>query len=250
MVPAPVWIAGAGFSGAVVAQTLAEAGRRVEVFDPRPHVAGNCHTFRDPGTGIMVHRYGPHILHTDDTEVWDLLTRHATIEPYAHRVLTQVQGRTFAMPINLTTINAFFGTDMGPEEARAFVAARALPITAPANFEEQALSMIGPELYGAFFRGYTEKQWGRAPTELPAAIFRRLPLRFTDDTGYFDHAHQGLPREGYTALVRSLLDHPGIAMHLGTAVTPDEVPPEAHLFWSGPLDAFFAQQSLHADKNS
>ncbi|MEL6957333.1 MAG: UDP-galactopyranose mutase [Pseudomonadota bacterium] len=241
----PIWIAGAGLSGAVVARTVAEAGHRVEVFDGRNHVAGNCHTERDPETGVMLHHYGPHIFHTGDAEVWSYVNRFAEFEPYEHRVWTTVGDRVFAMPINLGTINAFFGTEMNEDEARAFVAAKAEPIENPANFEEQALAMIGPELYEAFFKGYTEKQWGRPARDLPAAVLKRLPLRFNDDTRYFSHPYQGLPRDGYTAMVAAILDHPGIAVHLNQTLAPTDVPDEAHLFWSGPLDAFFG--GIHGD---
>lgn len=232
-------VAGAGLSGAVAGRELAEAGHRVVVYDPRPHVAGNCHTERDDATGVMVHRYGPHIFHTDDEGVWDYLRRFATFRPYRHSVRTTVRGRVYSMPLNLLTINQFFGRAMRPSEARAFVAARAEPIENPANFEEQALSLVGRELYEAFFKGYTEKQWGCAPTDLPAAILARLPLRFNYDDNYFFHRFQGMPEAGYTALVERILDHPGIDVHLGTAFVPDRAGDWDHVLWTGPLDAFF-----------
>lgn len=234
-----VWIAGAGFSGAVIARALAEAGHSVTVFEARDHVAGNCFTERDAETGVMLHRYGPHIFHTADDEVWEYVNRFAAFESYDHRVWTTVGEDVFAMPINLITINQFFGTDMTEAEAEAFVKAKAEPIANPANFEEQALSMIGRELYEAFFKGYTQKQWGCSPRDLPASILKRLPLRFNTDTRYFNHPHQGIARDGYTPLVAAILDHPRIAVRLSTALNPAEVPEGVHLFWSGPLDAYF-----------
>ena len=237
-----VLIVGAGLSGAVVARELAEAGHRCTVIDARDHVAGNCHTVRDPETGVMVHVYGPHIFHTDDAEVWDYVNAHTTFRPYRHQVRATRAGQVFAMPITLLTINQFYGRAMNPAEARAFVAAQAEDIPEPANFEEQALSMVGRDLYEAFFKGYTEKQWGRHPTELPAAILKRLPLRFNYDDNYFFHRFQGMPENGYTAMVDSILDHPGIDVHLSTDYAPEMAGRADHLFWSGPLDAWFGHR--------
>jgi len=231
---------GAGFSGAVIARELAEAGHRVTVIDARDHIAGNCHTARDAETGVLTHVYGPHIFHTGDDEVWDYVTRFAAFRPYRHSVRTTAQGRVFSLPLNLLTINQFFGTTLRPDEARAFIEARAdTSIADPQSFEEQALRFVGPDLYEAFFKGYTEKQWGVSPTDLPAAILKRLPLRFTYDDNYFAHPHQGMPEAGYTALVAAILDHPGVDVHLSTPYTPEMAGRYGHLFWSGPLDGWF-----------
>lgn len=239
-----VLIVGAGFSGAVIARELAQAGIAVTVADARPHVAGNCHTERCPKTGVMVHVYGPHIFHTDDAGVWDYVNRFGAFRPYVNRVKATVAGRVYALPVNLHTINQFFGLALRPEEARAFIAARTLAPAhgrEPANFEEQALSMVGPELYAAFFRGYTAKQWGCDPRDLPAGILKRLPLRFSYDDNYFFHRFQGMPEAGYTALVAAILDHPRIRVELGRRVAPDEARggPWDHVVWTGPLDAWF-----------
>lgn len=232
-------IAGAGLSGAVIGRQLAEAGHDVAIFDPRDHVGGNCHTERDRQTGIMIHKYGPHIFHTDDETVWDHVNRHAEFRPYVNRVKTTVAGRVYSLPVNLHTINQFFGRAMRPDEARAFVAERTLPIAEPQTFEEQALAFVGRELYEAFFKSYTEKQWGLPPSELPAAILRRLPLRFNYDDNYFFHRFQGIPAEGYTAMVESMLDHPRIRVTLETALDPASVAKWDHVVWTGPLDGFF-----------
>ena len=233
---------GAGLSGAVLAREMAQAGHGVTVVDARPHVAGNCHTARDADTGVMVHIYGPHIFHTDDDGVWDYVRRFADFVPYKNQVKTTVAGRVYSLPVNLHTINQFFGTAMRPEEARAFVAARTADIPDPRTFEEQALAFVGPDLYAAFFKGYTEKQWGTSPANLPASILKRLPLRFTYDDNYFAHRHQGMPRDGYTALVERILDHPGISVALETAFDPAAAGEWDHVFWSGPLDAFFGHR--------
>jgi UDP-galactopyranose mutase len=238
----PVWIAGAGLTGAVLARQLAEAGLAVRVFEARDHIAGNCHTERDAQTGVLLHRYGPHIFHTGDDEVWAYVNRFARFRPYAHKVWTTLGSHVYPMPVTLATINQFYGRAMSPGEARAFIAAEAEPIETPANFEEQALSMIGKRLYEAFFKGYTQKQWGRDPRELPAAILKRLPLRFSYEGGYFNHPHQGMPEDGYTPMVAAMLDHPGITVELETALDPGRVPGGTHLFWSGPLDAYFGHR--------
>lgn len=231
---------GAGLSGAVAGRVLAEAGHSVTVVDVRDHVAGNCHTRRDPDTGVLVHVYGPHIFHTDDAQVWDYVNRFATFRSYKNRVKTTVRGQVFSLPINLHTINQFFGRTFRPDEARAFVATLAdTSITAPQSFEEQALATIGPDLYDAFLKGYTEKQWGRAPADLPASILKRLPLRFSYDDNYFFHRFQGMPDQGYTAMVDRILDHPRIAVHLNTAFSAAQAGDWDHVFWSGPLDGFF-----------
>lgn len=233
-------MAGAGLSCAVIARELAEAGHRVTVFDKRPHVAGNCHTERDPGTGVLLHVYGPHIFHTDDEEVWTLVNRYVRFLPYVNRVKATTGGRVYSLPINLLTINQFFGQTFSPSEARAFIESRAdRTITDPQSFEEQALRFIGPELYEAFFKGYTLKQWEVDPKRLPASILTRLPVRFNYDDNYFFHRFQGMPEEGYTPMVQRMLDHPNIAVHLGEGLAAADVKRFDHVYWSGPLDGYF-----------
>jgi UDP-galactopyranose mutase len=238
-VPLRVAVVGAGFSGAVVARELAEAGHHIEVFESRDHVAGNCHTKRHD-TGVMVHVYGPHIFHTQHERVWQYVQRFGTFEPYRHRVRAMVGDKAYQMPMNLGLINAFFGTNFTPQEAEAFVASRAdASITNPQSFEEQALRLVGRELYEAFFAGYTRKQWGVDPRELPASILARLPLRFTDDDSYFSHPYQGIPEHGYTPIVEAMLDHPNITVHLSTRMPRVRLAEFEHTFWSGPIDAYF-----------
>lgn len=233
-------LVGAGLSGAVIGRALAEAGHRATVIDARAHVGGNCHTERDPDTGVMVHVYGPHIFHTDDREVWDYVNRFARFRPYRNRVKTTAQGQVFSLPINLHTINQFYGRTFRPDEARAFIADQAdADITDPQSFEEQALAFVGRDLYETFFKGYTEKQWGCSPDQLPASILKRLPVRFNYDDNYFFHRYQGMPEAGYTAMVEAILDHPGIDVHLQTPFTPDRAARHDHVFWSGPLDGYF-----------
>ncbi|MBS1301752.1 UDP-galactopyranose mutase [Loktanella sp. SALINAS62] len=230
---------GAGFSGAVVARKLAEAGHACTVVDARPHVAGNCHTARDPETGVMVHTYGPHIFHTGDDEVWDYVQQFGTFVPYKNRVKSAHKGQVYTLPVNLHTMNQFFGTALRPDEMRAHVATLTADIAEPQSFEDQALAFVGPDLYEAFFKGYTEKQWGTSPANLPASILKRLPLRFNYDDNYFAHPYQGMPVDGYTALVENILDHPLITVQLETVFDPETAGDWDHVFWSGPLDGFF-----------
>ena len=231
---------GAGLSGAVIGRHLAEAGHDVTIVDARSHVAGNCHTQRDPDTGVMVHIYGPHIFHTDDAEVWDYVNSYETFMPYKNRVKTISGGQVFSLPINLHTINQFFNATMGPDAAREFLTAQGdSSITDPQTFEEQALRFVGQGLYEAFFKGYTQKQWGCHPSALPASILKRLPVRFNYDDNYFFHQFQGMPQNGYTAMVERILDHSGITLHLNTCFTRGQAKKYDHVFYSGPLDGWY-----------
>ncbi len=231
---------GAGFSGAVVACQLARAGYRVDVYDQRHHVAGNCHTERDPATGILVHRYGPHIFHTSHAGVWAFVQQFASMMPYVNRVKAHAAGQVYSLPINLHTINQFYGLQLNPVQAEAFVRLKAQVFDRPVrNFEEQALSMMGRELYESFFYGYTRKQWGVEPSELPASILKRLPMRFDYNDNYYNSVYQGMPPEGYTALIERMLDHPNIRVFLNTRCDRSIRSQYQHVFYSGAIDAWF-----------
>lgn len=165
-----ICIVGAGFSGAVIARSLSEHGYKCLVIDERGHAAGNCHTERDAESGVMVHKYGPHIFHTNDERVWNYINRFGEMMPYVNRVKATVKGQVYSMPINLHTINQFFGKSMSPAEAKAFIEDKArMDITDPQTFEEQALRFVGDDIYQSFFAGYTRKQWGVDPSQLPAS---------------------------------------------------------------------------------
>lgn len=236
-------VVGAGLSGAVIGRELAIAGYQVDAFDTRDHIGGNCHTERDADTGVMVHVYGPHIFHTDDTEVWNYVNGFETFLPYKNRVKTTSGGQVYSLPVNLHTINQFFGKTLRPEEAKAFLETQAdTSISDPQTFEEQALRFVGKGLYEAFFKGYTQKQWGCSPTELPASILKRLPVRFNYDDNYFAHKYQGMPENGYTDMIGHILDHPGITVHLGTRFDRSRKNDYDHVFWSGPLDAYLGNE--------
>lgn len=236
-----IMIIGAGLTGAVLARELADHGETsIHVIERRPHVAGNCYTFRDTTSGTMVHKYGPHIFHTNDSEVWTYVQRFTLFEPFKHRVVARYQGRDYGLPINLDTINAFYGTQFSSEEAQAFIKTRCLHLDRPpSNAEEQALSTIGHELFNAFYKGYIAKQWSQPPSDLPPQVTARLPVRFDREDCYFGHKHQGQPRFGYTALVDALLDHPAIRVETGSDIKASDLKGANHVFWSGPLDAYF-----------
>jgi UDP-galactopyranose mutase len=235
-------IVGAGFSGAVVARELVEAGHSADVFDTRDHVAGNCHTARHE-TGVMVHTYGPHIFHTQHEHVWQYINRFGEMMPYRHKVKAISQGTMYSLPVNLKTINQFFDRDFDAQQAEEFIQSKAdATITNPVSFEDQGLRFVGRELYDAFFAGYTSKQWGVHPQELPASILARLPVRFNDDDSYFNHPYQAIPKDGYTPIVEAILQHESVKVHLGTRFDPSshsEFGEFDHVVWTGPIDAYF-----------
>lgn len=233
-------IVGAGFSGAVIARELAEAGHKITIFESRAHIAGNCHTERDTESNVMLHVYGPHIFHTDNEEVWSYVNQYSNFMPYVNRVKATTGNRVFSLPINLLTINQFFNKNLSPNEAKEFIAEKGdHSITNPETFEEQALAFLGQELYEGFFKYYTIKQWGMSPAELPASILKRLPVRFNYEDNYFAHKYQGMPEHGYTALIESILDHQNIEIHLNTNFDKSKVSNYDHVFYTGTLDGYF-----------
>lgn len=239
-------IVGAGMTGATLARWIAERGHPVDLFEARAHVAGNCHDRWDEKAACRHHVYGPHIFHTDDARVLDWIGRFTTLDRYRHSVKALTGGQVYGLPINLHTLNQFFGTAMTPAEARARLAALAEDVPDPeASFEARALSMLGRDLYETFFRHYTRKQWGIEPDQVPAAILKRLPVRFTYDDNYFHHTTQGLPRDGYTGLVEAMLDHPAIRVHLSQPVGWADVKSHARVFWTGALEEVFAADEGH-----
>jgi UDP-galactopyranose mutase len=236
-----VAIAGAGFAGAVLARELVESGKfKVTVFDERNHIAGNCHTERDPETNVMVHKYGPHIFNTSREDVWEYVNKWGEMIPFVNRVKAHTAKGVFSLPINLLTINQFFGKKMGPAEARDFVGGLAdESIKEPKSFEDQAMKFLGKEFYMNFFYGYTKKQWGVEPKVLPASILKRLPVRFNYDDNYYNQKYQGIPKNGYTEIVAKILDHEDITVHTSKRLTPEMKADYDHIFWSGPMDGYF-----------
>ena len=207
-----VLIVGAGLFGATLAQQLTERGERVLVIDKRAHVGGNVYT--EQIEGIQVHRYGAHIFHTNNRAVWDYVNRFAEFNRYTNSPVANFHGKLYSLPFNMYTFNAMWGVTTPDEAAEKIRSQReAAGITEPKNLEEQAISLVGTDIYETLVKGYTEKQWGRPCTELPAFIIRRLPVRLTFDNNYFNARYQGIPIGGYTKMVERMLD--GVEVRLG-----------------------------------
>lgn len=233
-------IVGAGFTGAVIGRELAEAGHHVKLIDQRSHIAGNCFTKRDEQTNVMEHVYGPHIFHTSDEEVWEYINKHGAFMPYINRVKTTYQNQVYSLPINLHTINQFYKKCFNPTQAKEWISSIAdQSIEEPQNFQQQALKFVGKDLYEAFFKGYTKKQWGCDPTELPASILKRLPVRFNYDDNYFSHKYQGIPKDGYTPIIESIITHEQIEIQLNTSFNKKLLEQYDHVIWTGQLDQWF-----------
>ena len=233
-------VVGAGLFGSVFAQQLKESGHSVLVIDRRSHIGGNCHSYAYEDTGILVHSYGTHAFHTSDKRIWEYVNRFTAFNRYQHRVLTTHGDRVFAMPINLGTINAYFGLSLRPADAEAFLASKRECIANPQNLEEKAVSLIGRELYQAFVRGYTRKQWGCDPTQLPASVITRLPLRTSYHDSYFDDVYQGIPLEGYTPIFERMLE--GVPLELGVDFLDDRegwMRKGRRVVYTGPIDRYF-----------
>jgi UDP-galactopyranose mutase len=236
-------IVGSGFSGAVLAERIAsQLGQKALVIEKRDHIGGNCFSETDPETNIEFHRYGTHIFHTSNERVWNYIRRFTSFNNYRHQVLSCHKGRNYQFPINLETINQFYHVNLKPFEVDDFMATiRDHSIKFPANFEEQALAQLGRELYEAFFRPYTIKQWQADPRQLPAVLFNRIPVRKNDDETYFSDTWQGIPVDGYTAIFNNLLADSKIRVLLNTDyfAMKDQLNPAACLIYSGPIDRLF-----------
>lgn len=237
-------IVGSGFFGLTVAErTATQLDKRVLILERRSHLGGNAYSEPEPETGIEVHRYGAHLFHTSNKRVWDYVNQFTDFTGYQHRVFTIYQGRVFPMPVNLATICEYFGKYLTPEQAKELVAEQAGEIDGKSarNFEEKAISLIGRPLYEAFFRGYTAKQWQTDPTELPAAIISRLPVRYNFNNRYFNDTYEGLPVDGYTAWLRRMADHPNIEVRLDVDFfdVRDQIPAGTPIVYTGPVDRYF-----------
>lgn len=235
-------IIGAGFSGTVVAEQLSRALKcRILVLESRGHIGGNCYTEIDPATGILIHRYGPHIFHTHDLQVWNYIRKFADFHPYINRVKAVCGEEIYSLPVNLHTINQFFRRSLDPRQAREFIRSRCEPRGQESqNFEELALSTLGRELYEAFFYGYTKKQWGCEPRELPGSILSRIPIRFDYNDNYYNSPFQGIPRQGYTPIFEKMLDHSSIEVNLNARFEPgSDLGAFERVIYTGPIDAFF-----------
>ena len=232
-------IVGAGLYGAVCAREAAKAGKRVLVIDKRPHIAGNVHT--QEIEGINVHVYGAHIFHTNNKVVWDYVNQFAEFNRFTNSPVANFRGELYSLPFNMYTFNKMWGV-VTPQEAAAKIEEqkRAAGITEPKNLEEQAISLVGTDIYEKLIKGYTEKQWGRPCTELPAFIIKRLPVRFTFDNNYFNASYQGIPMGGYTKMVEKMLEGIEIRLNVDYFEHKEELDALAdRIIYTGPIDAYF-----------
>ena len=232
-------IVGAGLYGSVFARQAADAGKSVLVIDKRNHIGGNVYT--EKVEGIDVHKYGAHIFHTNDKEVWDYVNRFVTFNRFTNSPVANYKGELYSLPFNMYTFNKMWGV-VTPDEAAAKIAEQkaAAGITEPKNLEEQAISLVGTDIYEKLIKGYTQKQWGRPCTELPNFIIKRLPVRLTFDNNYFNALYQGIPIGGYTRLVENMLN--GIEVRLGIDYLEHKTELDAQaekVVYTGPIDAYF-----------
>lgn len=235
-------VVGAGMFGATVAREAADAGKTVVVLDRRSHIAGNCFDYVDPETNVNVHKFGAHLFHTSNEKVWKFLNRFTEFAPYDHRVFANSGGQVYSFPMNLALLAQVFGRYFSPEEAKALILKETEgqdPALAT-NLEEKAISLIGKTLYEKFVKHYTAKQWETDPKELDPGIITRLPVRYNFDNRYFNDTYQGLPVNGYTAMFKSMLDHPNITVKLNVdwLKNPGEYT-EGPIVYTGPLDEYF-----------
>jgi UDP-galactopyranose mutase len=233
-------IVGAGFAGSVLAERLARgSGKKVLLVDRRAHIGGNAYDHYDEH-GILVHKYGPHIFHTNSREVFDYLSSFTGWRQYQHKVLASVDGQLVPIPINLDTINQLYGLNLTSFQMEEFLASRAEKIEQIRTSEDVVVSKVGRELYEKFFRGYTRKQWGLDPSELDAQVTARVPTRTNRDDRYFTDTYQAMPRCGFTRMFENMLDHPYINILLNTDYRAvKEIVPHRELIYTGPIDEYF-----------
>lgn len=242
-------VVGSGFFGLTIAERAAtELGKKVVVIERRNHIGGNAYSEAEKETGIEVHRYGAHLFHTSNETVWEYVNRFTKFTNYVHKVYSNFKGEVYPLPINLGTINQFFRSAYGPEEARVLIAEQAAEFDTKTaqNLEEKGISLIGRPLYEAFIRDYTSKQWQTPLTELPAEVISRLPVRYTYNNNYFSDKYEGLPVDGYTAWLERMADHPNIEVKLDTDFFDDSQPLNKNsvvgsvpVVYTGPVDRYF-----------
>jgi UDP-galactopyranose mutase len=237
-------VVGSGLFGLTIAERVAnELGLNVVVIEKRNHIGGNSYSEFEPETGIEIHRYGSHLFHTSNARVWEYVNRFTEFNAYRHQVFTMYRGQVYPLPVNLETISAFYGKAMSPDEARERIAMDAADSRGgvPRSLEEKAISLMGRPLYEALFKGYTAKQWQQDPSQLPASIITRLPVRFTFNSRYFSDTWEGLPLEGYATWMTRMADHPRIHVALETDFFDirHDIPPDQPVVYTGPIDRYF-----------
>lgn len=247
---AAIVIIGAGISGAVLAQKYAAIGKKVLIIEKRDHIAGNCYDYADDN-GILVSKYGAHLFHTNEKEVWDYVNQYCDWYPWEHKVVAMVDDKLVPIPVNITTVNEVLEEDIATEEEMmAWLDKNRVPFDVPANGREAALNKVGPVLYEKMFRHYTKKQWDKYPEELDASVLDRIPVHTNYDDRYFSDTYQALPKGGYTKLFEAILDHQNIEVLLDTDFFDirDEISGYEKLFYTGPIDRFFEFKHSLEDK--
>jgi UDP-galactopyranose mutase len=227
-------IVGAGFYGSICAHELTKQGHKVCVIDSRNHIGGNCHT--ENKDGINIHTYGPHIFHTSNEEVWKWINQFVEFNNFSLRIVANYKGEIYALPFNMWTFNKLWGVTH-PHEAKKIIEEQSSEITEITNLEEQAIKLVGKDVYEKLIKNYTSKQWRKDPKELPKEIITRLPFRLTYDNNYFNDKYQGIPIGGYTQIFEKLLD--GIDVKLSVDYFKDELPEHSKVIYTGPIDKFF-----------
>ena len=227
-------IVGAGFFGAICAYELKKQGYNICVIDSRPHIGGNCYTANH--SGIHVHEYGPHIFHTSNEEVWEWINQFVTFNNFRLTPVANYKGEIYSLPFNMWTFNKLWNVTH-PDQAKKIIEEQSKDITDPSNLEEQAIKLVGTEVYYKLIKGYTEKQWRKKAKELPKEIIQRLPVRFTYDNNYFNDKYQGIPIGGYTQIFEKLLE--GVDVLLETDYFEDTLPKHNKVIYTGPIDKFY-----------
>ena len=245
-----ILIIGAGISGAVLAERYAAIGKKVLILEKRDHIAGNCYDYLDEN-GILVSKYGAHLFHTKEEDVWKYVNRFTEWYKWEHKVIAKVDGQLVPIPVNITTVNKIFGLDLSTEaEMEEWLEENRISYKKPANGEQAVLNKVGPELYEKMFRHYTKKQWDKYPEELDASVLERIPVRTNFDDRYFSDKYQALPKGGYTKMFEKILAHPNISIKLNTDFfdVKDEISGYSKLFYTGPIDRFFEFKHSIEDK--
>ena len=227
-------IVGAGFYGSICAHELTKSGKKVLVIDNRSHIGGNCYT--ENKDGINIHQYGAHIFHTSNKEVWEWINQFVNFNNYINSPVANYQGELYSLPFNMWTFTKLWEITT-PQEAKDIIALQSKHIAEPKNLEEQAIKLVGTDIYNKLIKGYTEKQWRKPCTELPKEIIKRLPVRFTFNNNYFNDRYQGIPIGGYTQIFEKLLD--GIDIKLNFDYFKDELPKHDKVIYTGPIDKYF-----------
>jgi UDP-galactopyranose mutase len=227
-------IVGAGFFGSICAYELTKAGYRCLVVDKRNHIAGNCYT--ENQDNINIHTYGPHIFHTSNEKTWEWINQFVSFNNFTYRPVANYKGETYSLPFNMWTFSKLWNVTH-PDQAKRIIDQQSIEINEPKNLEEQAIKLVGKDVYEKLIKGYTAKQWRKDPKELPKEIIKRLPVRFTYDNNYFNDKYQGIPIGGYTQIFEKLLE--GIEVRLGVDYFQDELPKHNKVIYTGPIDRFY-----------